>query len=97
VVFEADYDKIELQNIVITTIQLRHCHYVTEKHHQNNVQKFFQFKPLPIKTSGYASGLGLIIWWSLKKRSWFWISGFGLGLGLIDLGLKKTGGLGLVT
>jgi len=27
--------------------------------HQNNVTKIFQFRPLPIKISGYASGLGL--------------------------------------
>jgi len=55
VVFEADYDEIELQNIVMTSF--------TKKRHQNKVTKFFQFGPLPIKISGYASGLGLIIWW----------------------------------
>jgi len=40
-------------------------------------QKFFQFSPLPIKISGYASDLGLIIWWFLKKavlvlKKWSW-------------------------
>jgi len=40
-------------------------------------QKFFQFGPFPIKISGYAIGLGLIIWWSLKKavlvlKKWSW-------------------------
>jgi len=43
VVFEADYDEIELQ---VTKIMS---------------QQFFQFGPLPVKISGYASGLGLII------------------------------------
>jgi len=49
-------------------------------------QKIFQFGPLPIKISGYASGLELIIRWSLKKRSWSWKSGLslsGLGLGFV--------------
>jgi len=79
VVFEADNDEIELQNKVMTLFQWRHHYYVTEKLHQNNVTKFFQIGPLPIKISGYASGLGLIIWWSLKqavlvlkKWSWCW-------------------------
>jgi len=30
-IFEADYDKIELQNIVMTSFQWRHHYYVTEK------------------------------------------------------------------
>jgi len=55
VVFEADYDKIELQNIVMTLFQCRHHHYVTEKRHQNNVTNFFPILTLPIKISGYAS------------------------------------------
>jgi len=38
VVFEADYDEIELKNIVMTTFQWRHHHYVTKKRHQNNVK-----------------------------------------------------------
>jgi len=67
VVFEADYDKIELQNIVMASFQWCHHHYVTEKRHQNNVSNFFQFGSLPIKISGYASGFGLIIRWPLKK------------------------------
>jgi len=72
VVFEADYDNIELQNIVMTSFQRRHHHYVTEKRHRNNVTKFFQFRPLLIKISRYArSGLELIIWWSLKKAVLF--------------------------
>jgi len=61
-IFEADYNEIELQNIAITLFQWRHRHYVIEKRHQNNVTNFFQFGPFPIKISGYTSGLGLIIW-----------------------------------
>jgi len=57
-VFEADYDKIELQNIVMMSFQWCHHHYVI---------KIFQFGSLPIKISGYGCGLGLMIWWSLKK------------------------------
>jgi len=49
VVFEADYDEMELQNIVMTSFQWRHHRYVTESRHQNNVTKIFQFGPLPIK------------------------------------------------
>jgi len=30
VVFEADYDKIEVQNIVMTSFQWRHHHYITK-------------------------------------------------------------------
>jgi len=45
VVFEADYDEIELQNIVMTSSPLRH-------------REFFQFGPLSIKTSGFRSVLG---------------------------------------
>jgi len=41
VVFETDYDEIELQNIVMTSFQWCHHHYVTEKHHQDNVTKSF--------------------------------------------------------
>jgi len=41
VVFEADYDEIELQNIVMTLFQWRHHHFVTENRHQNNVTNFF--------------------------------------------------------
>jgi len=33
VVFEADYDEIELQNIVMTSFQRHHHHYVTKKRH----------------------------------------------------------------
>jgi len=41
VVFKADYDKIKLQNIVMTAIQEHYHHYVTEKLHQN----FFNLGP----------------------------------------------------
>jgi len=51
VIFEADYDEIELQNIVMTSFQWQHHHYVTKIASQN----FFQFGLLPIKISGYAS------------------------------------------
>jgi len=95
VVFEADYAEIELQNIAMTSFQWCHYHYITENVTKITSQKIFQFGLLPIKVSGYASGLGLIIWWSLKKRSWSWKSV--LGLGLTGLGLEKIGGLGLVT
>jgi len=84
--FEADYNEIKLQNIIVTSFQLRHHHYVTEKRHQSNFTNIFsnlspsQSKFL-VKISGCASGLGLIIWWSLKKAV---------------LVLKKIGGLGLV-
>jgi len=47
VVFRADYDEIELQKPVMTSFQWRHRHYVTEKHHQNNVAKFFSFLAFP--------------------------------------------------
>jgi len=39
--FEADYNEIELQNIVMMTFLWRHHHYVTKKCHQNNVTKIF--------------------------------------------------------
>jgi len=61
VFFEADYDDIELQNIVMTSFQLRHHHYVTKNVTDVTLQFFFQFGPHPIKISGYASGLELII------------------------------------
>jgi len=70
VVFEADYDEIKLQIIVMTSFQWRHRHCVTKNFTKITSQKFFQFGPLSIKISGCDSGLGLIIWWSLKKRSW---------------------------
>jgi len=34
-VFETDYDEIEIQNIVMTSFQWRQHHYVTEKRHKN--------------------------------------------------------------
>jgi len=51
VVFQADCDEIELQNISYDVIR----HYVSQMTHQKNVTKFFHFGPLPIKISGYAS------------------------------------------
>jgi len=33
VVFQADYDKIKVQKIVMTSFQWRHHHYITEKRH----------------------------------------------------------------
>jgi len=73
---EADNDEIELQNIVMTSFQWRHHHYVRSVPKITS-QIFFQFGPLSIKISGYVSGLGLIIWWSLKKavlvlKKWSW-------------------------
>jgi len=50
VFFEADYDEIELQNIVMTSSPLHH-----RKTLPNNVRKIFQFGPPLIKISGYAS------------------------------------------
>jgi len=47
VIFKADYDKIELQNIVMTSFQWRHHHYVTKKRHQNNVTKIFPISAPP--------------------------------------------------
>jgi len=67
VVFEADYDKVELQNIVMTSFQWRHHHWSPRNVTKIPSRKFFQFGSLSIKISGYASGLELIIWWSLKK------------------------------
>jgi len=58
--FEAGYNKIELQNIIMTSFQKCHHRYVTEKCHQNNGTIFFQFGSLPIKISGYASETDII-------------------------------------
>jgi len=44
-VFQADYDKIELQKIVTTSFQWRHHHYATIKRHQNNATKFSNLGP----------------------------------------------------
>jgi len=67
VVFQTDYDKIKLKKIklimtksnlkksVMTSFQWRHRNYVTKKRHQTYVTKFFNFRPLPIEISGYAS------------------------------------------
>jgi len=61
-----------------------------QNRHHKSFTKFFHFGALPIKISGYASGLGFIIWWSLKKRFWSWKSG-------LLIGLEKIGGLDLLT
>jgi len=47
VVFEADYNEIKLQNIVMTSSLLRH---------QNNVTKIFPIWALSMKIFGCASG-----------------------------------------
>jgi len=52
VIFEADYDKIEVQNIVMTASSLRD---------RKTSQNFFQFGPLPIKISGYASEMAYLL------------------------------------
>jgi len=97
VVFEVDYDEIKLQNIVMTSFQKRHHHYVTEKRHQSNVTKIFPIWASPNQISGCASGPNqisgfvnnLIVFKKavlvLKKWS------------CLGLGLEKIGGLGLVT
>jgi len=51
VFFKADYDKIELQKYSYDVISVTS----SPLHHQNNVTKIYQFGPLPIKISGYAS------------------------------------------
>jgi len=35
--FQADYDEIKLQNLVMTSFQWRYHHYIIVKRHQNNV------------------------------------------------------------
>jgi len=42
VVFEADYDEIKFQNIVMKSLPWCHHHYVTKK----SLQNFFQFASL---------------------------------------------------
>jgi len=72
VVFEADYDEIELQNSydVITITSPKNVIKITS-------QKFFQFGPFPIKISGYASSLGINNLMVFKKvvlvlKKWSW-------------------------
>jgi len=48
--------KSNLKKSVMTSFQWRHRNYVTEIRHQNKDIRFFNFGPLPIKISGYASG-----------------------------------------
>jgi len=64
VLFEANYDEIELQNIVMTSVQWPQHHSVTEKRHLNNGTIFFQLGLLPIKISGYASDLQKNLIWT---------------------------------
>jgi len=40
----------------MSSFQLRHRYYVTEKRRQTNVTRFFNFGPLLIKIFGYDSG-----------------------------------------
>jgi len=42
----------------MTSFQWRHRNYITEKRHLTKATGFFNFAPLPIKISGYASDLG---------------------------------------
>jgi len=85
VVFEADYDEIELQNIVMTSFQWRHHYDLTKI----TSQIFF-----PIWAPPYQN-----FWW--RQWSWvnnmMIIKKSGLGLGLTGLSLEKIGGLSLVT
>jgi len=82
-VFEADYNKIKLQYIVMTSFHWRHHHDVTKKRHQNKVTKFFPIWPPPNQN-----------FW---LRQWFWVnnlmvfekSGHGLGLEKVVLVLKN--------
>jgi len=74
VVFEADYDEIKLQNIVMTSFQWCHHHRITEKRHQNNVIKIFPIW-VPLMKNFWL-------------RQWSWVNNLmvfkksGLGLGL---------------
>jgi len=54
VVFEADYDKIKLQNTVTTSFQWRYHHYVTEKRNQ----KFSNLDPFQSKFLAAPVALG---------------------------------------
>jgi len=74
VVFEANYDKINLQNIVMTSFQWHHHHYVT------NIasQKFFQFGLLSqnfwLRRWSWVNNMmvfkkAVLV---LKKYSWSW-------------------------
>jgi len=56
VVFQTDYDEIELKKSVMASFQWRYHYYVIEKRHQTNVTRFFHFGPLPIKISDYVGG-----------------------------------------
>jgi len=81
VVFEVDYDEIDFQNIVMTSFQWRHHHYVTEKRHQNNVTKHFPIWALPnqnfwLRQWSWINNLmvfkkAVLV---LKKWSWSWKS-----------------------
>jgi len=59
----------------MTSFQYRY--YVTEKRHQTYVTRFFHFRRLPIKISGYASGADTFILFTWSKQKWlFWRAGF---------------------
>jgi len=77
VVFEADYDKIKLQNIVMTSFQWCHHHYITKKCHQNNVTKIFPILTPPnqyfwLHQWSWVNNLMVFKKAVLKKWSWSW-------------------------
>jgi len=75
VAFEADYDEIELSNIVMTSFWWRHHHYGTEKRHQNNVTIFYPIWP-PHNQNFWQRQWS----WFIEKKAVFEKSGLGLSL-----------------
>jgi len=76
-VFEADYDEIKLQNIVMTLFQWRYHHYVTKKCYKNNVTKIFPIWAPPNQNFwlcqwSWVNYLMVFKKAVLKKWSWFW-------------------------
>jgi len=55
--FKLIMTKSNLKKLVMTSFQLHHCYYVTKKRFQVKVARFFHFRSLPIKISGYASSV----------------------------------------
>jgi len=55
-VFQTNYDKIELFKIIYDHISVMSALLWHQKRHQANVTRFFYFGPFPIKIFGYASG-----------------------------------------
>jgi len=76
VAFKADYDEIKLKNIVMTSFQWPHHHYVTKKRHQNNVTNFFPIWLPPNQN------FWLHQWSWVNNLMVFKKSGLGLGFGL---------------